>query len=210
METPQAQPQRAETRWPYRNSMHMFGWGRRGRRNGAALVTAYGHSSAAWRWPRFSECILAEAFSSPNGDSASPTLTEQKPVGHIATACICLDGHAEGAVTALRLLRPTAIDQPQGASRGFRSAYFAEAFSSPNGDSACPTFTEQKPVGHIATACICFVCLRNRRETLALREPRAGALWLRGSPSVWRYSALCVDDGAVRIVGGPSAVILVY
>ncbi len=50
-------PHRAETRWPYRNSMHMFGWGRRGRRNGAALVTAYGHSSAAWRWPRFSECI---------------------------------------------------------------------------------------------------------------------------------------------------------
>ncbi len=104
----------------------------------------------------FRSAHFAHAFSSPNGDSPSPTLTEQKPVGHIATACICLDGNAEGAVTALRLLRPTAIPQPQGASRGFRSAYFAEAFSSPNGDSASPTLTEQKPVGHIATACICL------------------------------------------------------
>ncbi len=164
----------------------MFGWDAEGAVTALRLLrpTAIPQPHGASRG--FRSAYFAEAFSSPNGDSASPTLTEQKPVGHIATACICLDGDAEGAVTALRLLRPTAIDQPQGASRGFRSAYFAEAFSSPNGDSACPTLTEQKPVGHIATACICFVCLRNRRETLALREPRAGALWLRGSPAVWR------------------------
>ncbi len=118
---------------------------------------------------------------------------------------------AEGAVTALRLLRPTAIDQPQGASRGFRSAYFAEAFSSPNGDSACPTLTEQKPVGHIATACICFVCLRNRRETLALREPRAGALWLRvfacGLAVIVHFAWMTAQLG---LSGDRSAVILVY